>query len=172
MWNLQQNIAGHVAASPSQVHQQHSVSPLPVRSRTWEQELDIAYGPSYASPYIPYIPRSPLDSSRYPGTPLYQSPAEDVLAQRVAKMGRELEALRMRSERPYELDFNAAPAFTSKIMEQIVPPRLKMPQTELYDGSTDPLDHLEAFKALMLLHGANDGTLCRAFPVTLRKAIR
>ena len=85
-------------------------------------------------------------------------------------MGCELEALRMRSKHPYELDFNVAPAFTSKIMEQVVPPQFKMPQIELYDGSSDPLDHLEAFKALMLLHGANDETLCRAFPATLRKA--
>ena len=113
-----------------------------------------------------------MGPSRYPGTPLYQSPVEDVLAHRVAKMGRELEALRMRSEHPYELDFNASLAFTSKIMEQTIPPRFKMPQTELYDGSSDPLDHLEAFKALMLLHGANDGTLCWAFPATLRKAVR
>ena len=80
--------------------------------------------------------------------------------------------LKMRSKRPYELDFNAAPAFTSEIMEQVIPPQFKMPQTKLYDGSSDPLDHLEAFKALMLLHGANDGTLCWAFPSTLRKVVR
>ena len=72
-------------------------------------------------------------------------------------MGRELEALRMRSERPYELDFNAAPAFTSEIMEQPIPPRFKMPQTELYDGSADPLDHLEAFKALCCFTGPTTG---------------
>ena len=82
-------------------------------------------------------------------------------------MGRELEALRMRSERRYELDFNVAPAFTLEIMEQIIPSQFKMPQTELYDGFTDPLDHLEAFKVLMLLHRANSGTLCRAFLATL-----
>ena len=87
-------------------------------------------------------------------------------------MGHELEALKMRLEHPYELDFNAAPAFTSEIMEQVIPPWFKMPQIELYDGSFDPLDHLEAFKALMLLHGANDGTLCWAFSATLRKAAR
>ena len=66
----------------------------------------------------------------------------------------------MRLEHPYELNFNAALAFTSEIMEQLIPPRFNMPQTELYDISSDPLDHLEAFKTLMLLHGANDGTLC------------
>ena len=166
VWNLQQNVAGHVALSPVQVHTQLPVSPLPPRSHTWEQEPDLAYDPPYASPYIS---RSPAGSSRYPGTPLYQAPAEDFLAQRVVEMGHELEALRMRSERPYELDFNAAPAFTLEIMEQLIPPRFKMPQTELYDGSFDPLDHLEAFKALMLLHGANDGTMCQAFLTILRK---
>ena len=87
-------------------------------------------------------------------------------------MSHELEALRMRSEHPYELDFNAAPAFTSEIMEQPISPQFKMPQTELYDGSVDPLDHLKAFKALMLLHEANDGTLCQAFLATLRKVAR
>ena len=47
-----------------------------------------------------------------------------------------------------------------------------MPQTELYDGTFDPLDQLESFKALMLLHGANDGVMCRAFPATLQKSVR
>ena len=60
-------------------------------------------------------------------------------------MGRELKALGMRSKHPYELDFSVAPAFTSKIMEQPISPQFKMPQTELYDGFADPLDHLEAF---------------------------
>ena len=78
----------------------------------------------------------------------------------------------MKSDRPYEKKFNTAPPFTSEIIDEAIPPRFKMPQTELYDGSTDPLDHLEAFKALMLPHGAADGTLCRAFPATLRKAAR
>ena len=110
-----------------------------------------------------------MGSSCYLGTPLFVSPIEDALVRRVMEMGRELEALRMRSERPYELDFNTASAFTSKIMEQPVLLRFKMPQTELYDNSVDPLDHLEAFKALMLLYGANDRILCQAFSTTLRK---
>ena len=58
-----------------------------------------------------------MGSSCYPSTPLYQRTVEDVLARRVAEMGHELEALKMRSELPYDLDFNAAPAFTLEIME-------------------------------------------------------
>ena len=91
---------------------------------------------------------------------------------KVNKMGRQLEALKMKSEHPYEEGFNTALAFISKIMEEPVSPWFKMPQIELDDGSVDPLDHLEAFKALMLLHETNDGTLCRAFLAMLRKATR
>ena len=75
-------------------------------------------------------------------------------------MGRQLEALKVKSDRQYEKDFDMALPFTLEIMDEAISPRFKIPQTELYDGSTDPLDHLEAFEALMLLHGANDGTLC------------
>ena len=84
-------------------------------------------------------------------------------------MGRKLEALRMKFEHPYEINFNVAPAFTSKIMEKPIPPWFKMSQIKLYDGFADPLDHLEAFKVLMLLYGANDETSCQAFLATLRK---
>ena len=113
-----------------------------------------------------------MDSSYYPETLLFVSPIKDALTRRVIEMGHELKSLKMRSEHPYELDFNAALAFTSEIMEQPILPRFKMPQTKLYDDSADLLDHLEAFKALMLLHGANDRTLCWAFLATLRKATR
>ena len=111
-------------------------------------------------------------SSHYAGTLPIVDPTEDALVWRVNEMGRELEALKIKSEHPYESDFNTAPAFTSEIMEEPIPPQFKMLQIELYDSSTDPLDHLKAFKALMLLHGANDGTLCWAFSTTLRKTVR
>ena len=82
------------------------------------------------------------------------------MVQKVDEMDHQLEALKVKLERSYEKDFNMALPFTLKIMDKVILPRFKIPQTELYDGSTDPLDHLEAFKALMLLHEANDRTLC------------
>ncbi|XP_019433535.1 PREDICTED: uncharacterized protein LOC109340324 [Lupinus angustifolius] len=39
-----------------------------------------------------------------------------------------------------------------------------------YDGTADPQDHLDAFEASMLFHGASDPIMCRAFPLTLKKA--
>ena len=47
-----------------------------------------------------------------------------------------------------------------------------MSQIEPYDGFTNPLDHLESYKALMLLQGASDALLCIAFSITLRKTAR
>ena len=43
-----------------------------------------------------------------------------------------------------------------------------MPQMESYDGSMDPLDHLESFKTLMHLLGVVDEIMCKAFPTTLK----
>ena len=97
---------------------------------------------------------------------------EGALARKMDEMGRQLEALKVKSNRPYEKGFNMAPPFTPEIMDEAIPPWFKMPQTELYDGSADLLDHLEAFKDLMLLYGANDGMLCQVFPATLRKVAR
>ena len=47
-----------------------------------------------------------------------------------------------------------------------------MLQLESYDGSIDPIGHLESFKVLMLLHGAIDRILCWDFSSTLWKAAR
>ena len=47
-----------------------------------------------------------------------------------------------------------------------------MPQVEAYDGSQNPLDHLESFKTLMHLQGILDEIMCRVFPTTLKGPIR
>ncbi|XP_075636803.1 uncharacterized protein LOC142609046 [Castanea sativa] len=47
-----------------------------------------------------------------------------------------------------------------------------MPQVEAYDGSKDPLDHLETFKTLMHLQGVADEIMCRAFPTMLKGPTR
>ena len=39
--------------------------------------------------------------------------------------------------------------FTALITSFPIPPKFRMPQVEAYDGSKDPLDHLESFKTLI-----------------------
>ena len=95
------------------------MSPLPRRSRTWELEPGLAYIPQYVHSTSS---RSTVGSSHYLGTLLITGPIEDALVRKVNEMGRQLEALKMRFECPYEEGFNTASAFTSKIMEEPVPP--------------------------------------------------
>ena len=41
--------------------------------------------------------------------------------------------------------------FTTEMLNRPLPPKFRLPQLESYDGSKDPLDHIESFKTLMLL---------------------
>ena len=50
--------------------------------------------------------------------------------------------------------------FTTPITSFSLPPKFRMPQIEAYDGSKDPLDHLESFKTLMHLQGVVDEIMC------------
>ena len=62
--------------------------------------------------------------------------------------------------------------FTAPVTSFSLPPKFRMPQVEAYDGSKDPLDHLESFKTLMHLQGVADKIMCRAFPTTLKGPAR
>ena len=62
--------------------------------------------------------------------------------------------------------------FITSITSFPLPPKFRIPQGESYDGSEDPLDHLESFKTLMHLRGVADEIMCRAFPTTLKGLAR
>ena len=47
-----------------------------------------------------------------------------------------------------------------------------MLQIDSYDEVKDPLDQLETFKTLMHLQGVADDIMCKAFPTTLKGAVR
>ena len=53
-----------------------------------------------------------------------------------------------------------------------LPHKFCMPQIDSNDGVKDPLDDLETFKKLMHLQGVVDEIMCRAFPMTLKGAVR
>ena len=62
--------------------------------------------------------------------------------------------------------------FTNEVLNHPLPPKFYLPQLESYDGSKDPLDHIESFKTLMLLHMTPDKVICREFLTTLKGAAR
>ena len=62
--------------------------------------------------------------------------------------------------------------YTALVTSFPLPAKFRMPQVEAYDGSQDPLDHLESFKTLMHLQGVPDEIMCQAFLTTLKGPIR
>ncbi|XP_019462944.1 PREDICTED: uncharacterized protein LOC109361867 [Lupinus angustifolius] len=61
--------------------------------------------------------------------------------------------------------------FTPTIMAYPLPSHFTCPTNmDQYDGTADPQDHLDASEASMLFHGVADPIMCRAFPLTLKKA--
>ena len=60
--------------------------------------------------------------------------------------------------------------FVDYVMSVKLPKGFKPPtDMEPYDGSTDPQEHMDAFKSRMALAGASNLVRCRAFPITLKK---
>lgn len=57
-------------------------------------------------------------------------------------------------------------------MEEPIPTRFKMPQLESYGGTIDPMDHLESYKALLMIQDIMNALLCLAFLATLWKVIQ
>ena len=62
--------------------------------------------------------------------------------------------------------------FTTEVLNRPLPQKFRLPQLKSFDGLRDPLDHIESFKTLMLLQMTPDEVMCRAFPTTLKGAIR
>ena len=62
--------------------------------------------------------------------------------------------------------------FTTSINSFSLPHKFRMSQIDSYDGVKDSLDHLETFKNLMHLQEVADKIMCRAFPTTLKGAVR
>ena len=48
-------------------------------------------------------------------------------------------------------------------------PKLKLPMIEPFDGTTDPDDHLSAYKHQMYIQVVDDATCCKNFPATLKR---
>lgn len=64
------------------------------------------------------------------------------------------------------------PHFIAPIMAYPLPPIMKKPDMKLYDGSADPIDHIELYEGLMELSIVGDKMKCRAFSVTLKGQAR
>ena len=56
------------------------------------------------------------------------------------------------------------PLFTERVIRTKVSSKFKLPtQLRVYEGKTDPMDHLDSYKSLMSLQGYSDEVMYEAF---------
>ena len=58
--------------------------------------------------------------------------------------------------------------FTAEVFHFPLPAKFRMLQVEAFDGTRDPVDHLNTYKNQMELHGYHDPMRYRAFAITLK----
>ena len=58
--------------------------------------------------------------------------------------------------------------YTAKVLHFPLPTKFRMPLVEAFDGTRDPVNHLNTYKNQMELHGYQDPVRCRAFAITLK----
>ena len=58
--------------------------------------------------------------------------------------------------------------FTAGVLHFPLPAKFRMPQVETFNGTRDPIDHLNMYKNQMELHGYQDHIHCRAFAIMLK----
>ncbi|XP_022843205.1 uncharacterized protein LOC111366739 [Olea europaea var. sylvestris] len=68
--------------------------------------------------------------------------------------------------------FSPNTPFTPEILTFPLPDRFKYPRIKEYDGTTDPINHLNIYTDVMNLQVAPDQVMCKAFPQTLTNAAR
>ena len=93
--------------------------------------------------------------------------------QMMKNMGKELDEVKnaMKGKTAINLDGmikRTDSPFAVSVLECPLPPKFRLPQLEVYDGTKDPLDHIGVFKKILSLQQTPDEVICRTFPATLR----
>nr|XP_023880474.1 uncharacterized protein LOC111992857 [Quercus suber] len=57
--------------------------------------------------------------------------------------------------------------FTHRIEEAVLPRRFQQPTFTVYNGKTDPVEHMSQFNQRMAVHSKNEALMCKVFPSSL-----
>ena len=57
--------------------------------------------------------------------------------------------------------------FTRRIEGATLPRRFQQPAFTLYNGNTDPVEHVSQFNQWMTIHSKNEALMCKVFPSSL-----
>ena len=65
--------------------------------------------------------------------------------------------------------FSKSP-FTRHIKGATLPPRFQQPTFTIYNGNTDPVEHMSQFNKRMAVYSKNEALMCKVFPSNLGPA--
>ncbi|GFZ16797.1 hypothetical protein Acr_26g0000670 [Actinidia rufa] len=97
-------------------------------------------------------------------------------SQKIQDLDSRLDAINTGTNAPMTVDIlirQTEPPFTERILRARISSKFKLPtQLGIYEGKTDPMDHLDSYKSLMSLQGCSDEVMCKAFSATLKGPAR
>ncbi|XP_057471965.1 uncharacterized protein LOC130760604 [Actinidia eriantha] len=97
-------------------------------------------------------------------------------SQKIRDLDARLDAINTGTNAPVTVDTlirQTEPPFTERVLRARVSSKFKLPtQLGVYEGKTDPMDHLDSYKSLMSLQGCSDEVMCKAFSATLKGSAR
>ncbi|GFZ06995.1 hypothetical protein Acr_18g0011650 [Actinidia rufa] len=97
-------------------------------------------------------------------------------AQKIRDLDARLDAINTGTNAPITVDAlvrQTDPPFTERVLRTRISSKFKLPtQLGIYEGKTDPMDHLDSYKSLMSLQGCSDEVMCKAFSATLKGPAR
>ncbi|GFZ21685.1 hypothetical protein Acr_29g0008470 [Actinidia rufa] len=96
--------------------------------------------------------------------------------QKIRDLDARLDAINTGTNAPITMDAlvrQTDPPFTERVLRTRISSKFKLPtQLGIYEGKTDPMDHLDSYKSLMSLQGCSDEVMCKAFSATLKGPAR
>ncbi|GFZ15850.1 hypothetical protein Acr_25g0002590 [Actinidia rufa] len=94
-------------------------------------------------------------------------------SQRIRNLDARLDAINTGTNAPVTVDTlvrQTDPPFTERVLGARISSKFKLStQLGIYEGKTDPMDHLDSYKSLMSLQGCSDEVMCKAFSATLKE---
>ncbi|GFY86564.1 hypothetical protein Acr_05g0002030 [Actinidia rufa] len=97
-------------------------------------------------------------------------------SQKIRDLDARLDAINTGTNAPITVDAlvrQTDPPFTERVLRTRISSKFKLPtQLGIYEGKTDPMDHLDSYKSLMSLQGCSDEVMCKAFSATLKGLAR
>ena len=60
--------------------------------------------------------------------------------------------------------------FTCRIEGAALPRRFQQPTFSIYNGNTDPVEHVSQFNQRMAVHSKDEALMCKVFPSSLGSA--